>query len=199
MIIENWLFLVLVVSILIIPGTSNALLAASGAQVGFWRALWLIPVQLAGYWYGMGIWGLFLNFVDDIWPRLPEILQIGSAAYMGWIAFKLWRTSSITPQPGKKQMSIGHLFFSTLINPKSLLLAVAVLPDWTWDSINNYMLVMMVFAFILLPVSSLWLLFGRAMAYGQRGWITTRRLQRLSALVLFAFAIPLILRFVLPH
>lgn len=199
MIIENWLFLILVVSILIVPGPSNALLATSGVQAGFWRTLLLIPVQLAGFWYGMGIWGLFLNFVDDIWPNLPLLLKIGSAAYMGWIAYKLWRSASITLQSDKKPITVSRLFFTTLINPKPLLLAVAVLPDWTWDSVHNYLLVMLAFALILLPVSSLWVLFGRAIAYGQLGWITTQRLQRLSALVLVAFAIPLILKLVLPH
>lgn len=199
MIIENWLFLVLVVSILIVPGPSNALLASSGVQAGLWRTLLLIPVQLMGFWYGMGIWGLFLNFVDDIWPSLPLLLKIGSAAYMGWVAFKLWRTSSIILQKDKKPITVSRLFFITLINPKPLLLAVAVLPDWTWDSVHNYLLVMLAFACILLPVSSLWVLFGRAMAYNQLGWVTTQRLQRLSAVVLVAFAIPLIVKLVLPH
>jgi threonine/homoserine/homoserine lactone efflux protein len=189
--IENWWFLVLVASILVTPGPTNTLLAASGVQMGVVRSLLLIPAELMGYWYAISFWALFLNFADNIWPALPRIMQFLSAAYMCWLAVKLWKTSNIRLESEKRLIDFKQLFFATLLNPKALLFAVAILPKAAWDSVTNYLMVMGSFSVVLLPIAALWLMFGSALAMGKIKWLTPHRLQRGSAVVLVMFAVPL--------
>lgn len=196
--IENWWFLVLVATILMTPGPTNTLLAASGVQIGIFRSLLLIPAELLGYCYAISFWGLFLNFADSTWPALQSILQFLSAGYMVWLAIKLWKSANIRLQSEKNLIGFRQLFFATLLNPKALLFAVAIFPKATWDSATNYLTVLGSFSVVLVPIAALWLTFGSALALGSFKWLTPQRLQRGSAVVLVMFAVPLILK-VLVH
>lgn len=192
--IENWWFLVLVATILLTPGPTNTLLAASGVQMGILRSLLLIPAELLGYWYAISFWALFLNFVDNTWPAVPKIMQLMSAAYMVWLAIKLWKAANIRLQSEKPLIGFRQLFFATLLNPKALLFAVAILPKTTWDSVSNYLIVLGSFSAVLVPIALTWLTFGSALALGKIKWLTPQRLQRGSAVVLVLFAVPLMLK-----
>lgn len=192
--IENWWFLVLVATILITPGPTNTLLAASGVQMGIFRSLLLIPAELLGYWYAISFWGLFLNFADNTWPALPRVMQFLSAGYMVWLAIKLWKSANIRLQSEKRLIGFRQLFFATLLNPKALLFAIAIFPKSTWDSVGNYLSVLGSFSGLLIPIAALWLTFGSALAMGKIKWLTPQRLQRGSAVVLVLFAVPLIMK-----
>ena len=91
--IENWLFALAVIAVLMIPGPTNALLASSAHQQGIAKTSLFIPTQLLGYFYAISLWALFIHLCSPTWPHLITILHLFSAAYVLWLAFRLWKLS----------------------------------------------------------------------------------------------------------
>ncbi len=189
--IESWLFLTLVATILLTPGPTNTLLAASGIQVGFRRSMLLIPAEAAGYFCAITLWGSVLSVMAQQWPALPSILKLISVSYILWLAIRLWKTSHIKELSEQHSIGTRQLFVATFLNPKALLFALTVFPAATWSNLSNYMSVMLAFLGLLIPIASLWVLFGHLLNTGHIKWLTQSGLQRTASLVLFAFTLPI--------
>lgn len=190
-IIESWLFLTLVATILLTPGPTNTLLAASGVQIGFRRSIVLIPAEAAGYFCAITLWGSVLSVLAQQWPALPSILKLISVSYILWLAIKLWKTSNIKELSQQESIGARQLFLATFLNPKALLFALTIFPAATWSNLHNYLLVMLAFLGLLIPIASLWVLFGHLLNTGHIKWLTQHGLQRTASLVLFGFTLPL--------
>lgn len=189
--IESWLFLTLVATILLTPGPTNTLLAASGVQVGFRRSMLLIPAEALGYFCAITLWGSVLSVLAKQWPVMPSILKLISVSYILWLAIKLWKSANIKELSEQEHIGARQLFVATFLNPKALLFALTVFPAATWSNLHNYMAVMMAFLSLLIPIASLWVLFGHLLNAGHIKWLTRAGLQRTASLVLFAFAMPI--------
>lgn len=189
--IESWLFLTLVATILLTPGPTNTLLAASGVQVGFRRSMLLIPAEALGYFCAITLWGSVLSVLAKQWPVMPSILKLVSVSYILWLAIRLWKTSHIKELSEQHSIGARQLFVATFLNPKALLFALTVFPTATWSNLSNYMSVMLAFLGLLIPIASLWVLFGHLLNTGHIKWLTQSGLQRTASLVLFAFTLPI--------
>ena len=91
----SWFFVGLVITILLTPGPTNTLLASSGIQSGIRKSLRLIPAEALGYLIAISIWGLIIGTVSKKFPMIPVILKLFSAAYIFYLAVKLWRTATV--------------------------------------------------------------------------------------------------------
>ncbi len=194
--IESWLFTLAVIAVLMIPGPTNALLASSAHQQGIAKTSLFIPTQLLGYLYAISLWALFIHLCSPTWPHLITILHFFSAAYVLWLAFRLWKLSYLE-QHNQRHTSIRprQLFFATLKNPKALLFAAGIFPTETWDSATNCLLVYAAFCLVLVPTAMFWMSFGRAILSGQLNKLKADQFYKGSALLLIVCMLPVVARF----
>jgi threonine/homoserine/homoserine lactone efflux protein len=194
--IGNWLFVLAVIAVLMIPGPTNALLASSAHQQGIAKTSLFIPAELVGYLYAISLWSLFIHLSAPIWPHLITILHFLSAGYVIWLAVRLWKLSYLE-RHNQRHTSIRprQLFFATLKNPKALLFAAGIFPTETWESSIQCLMVYAVFCMVLIPTAVFWMAFGRAILSGESNKIRADQFFKGSALFLVLCMLPVVIRF----
>jgi len=119
------LFVLAVLTVLITPGPTNTLLFTSGATVGISRSLRLLVAEFAGY--NLGI--LTAGFVLAPWiagtPYARQWLVLFAGLYLTGLAAKLWRRGV---DVDRTTVIPRHVFVTTLLNPKVLVFAFAIIP-----------------------------------------------------------------------
>lgn len=187
----SWLFVGLVITILLTPGPTNTLLASSGIQVGIRKSLALIPAESFGYLLSITFWGFLIGKVSTQLPLLPTILKLFSAAYILYLAIKLWRTADVEQSVLQPTIRARELFCATLLNPKALLFASAIFPTIAWKNLDYYISHMLVFLILIVPIAFFWTLIGSVLAKNKIKWLNQSNMQKTASLVLMSFSIPL--------
>lgn len=187
----SWFFIGLVITILLTPGPTNTLLASSGIQVGLRKSLLLIPAEAVGYIIAITAWGMLIGKVSATFPLLPTFLKLLSAAYIIFLAIKLWRTANQDVVLNQPTIRPKELLCATLLNPKALLFASAIFPAAAWKSQDIYMAHMGTFVALILPIALFWISVGAMLASKKVNWLSQAKLQRTACVVLVSFAIPI--------
>lgn len=194
--IENWLFILPMFAVLLIPGPTNALLASAAHTQGVVKTAYFIPAEWLGYIYGIALWSIFIHLTSPIWPFLIPALHTLSTLYVLWLAFRLWKSSQLKYYgQTHKHYKPYHLFVSTLKNPKTLLFAAGIFPETTWDNVQNALMVLGIFTAAMLPVSCFWMLFGRRLLSNQVKGFSADHLYKGSAMLLVICMLPLVFKF----
>jgi len=175
------LFIAAVLTLLGTPGPTNTLLATSGAMVGMRRSLPLLAAELTGYLIAVAAIRIVLGPVIHIYPLVAIGLKLAVVAYLGWIAFRLWRQDEALT--GTQTVGGRAVFVTTLLNPKALIFALSIIPA-AHPALAWYFLA---FALAVPSVGLAWILVGRAIgaASGARNAGIVRRVASV-ALVGFA-------------
>ncbi len=144
------------------PGPNNVLLASSGANFGYRRALPLIlGIQAGGALLtlltclGLGSW--FSAF-----PVLHQILRVSGAIYLIWLA---WKLSTLSVAEAAQPMTLMQALMFQAFNPKSWVKAITLASVFMPVGMNvtiGALLVTGTAVIVGLPVSSTWALFGVA-------------------------------------
>ena len=187
----SWFFIGLVITILLTPGPTNTLLASSGILVGLRKSLLLIPAEAVGYIIAITAWGMLIGKVSATLPLLPIFLKLLSAAYIVFLAIKLWRTANQDVVLNQPTIRPKELLCATLLNPKALLFASAIFPAAAWKSQDIYMAHMSTFVGLILPIALFWISVGAMLATNKVNWLSQAKLQRTACIVLVSFAIPI--------
>lgn len=187
----SWFFIGLVITILLTPGPTNTLLASSGIQVGLRQSLLLIPAEAVGYIIAITAWGMLIGKVSATFPLLPTFLKLMSAAYIIFLAIKLWRTANQDVVLNQPTIRPKELLCATLLNPKALLFASAIFPAAAWKSQDIYLAHMGTFVALILPIALFWISVGAMLASKKVNWLSQAKLQRTACVVLVSFAIPI--------
>ncbi|EKU55059.1 efflux protein, LysE family [Acinetobacter sp. WC-323] len=187
----SWFFIGLVITILLTPGPTNTLLASSGIQVGLRKSLLLIPAEAVGYIIAITAWGMLIGKVSATFPLLPTFLKLLSAAYIIFLAIKLWRTANQDVVLNQPTIRPKELLCATLLNPKALLFASAIFPAAAWKSQDIYLVHMGTFVALILPIALFWISVGAMVASKKVNWLSQAKLQRTACVVLVSFAIPI--------
>ena len=187
----TWFFIGLVITILLTPGPTNTLLASSGIQVGIRKSLRLIPAEAFGYLISITAWGFLIGKVSVHLPLLPTILKLFSASYIIYLAIKLWRTADAEVSFNQPTIRARELFFATLLNPKALLFASAIIPTIAWTKLDYYLSHMSLFLVLIVPIAFFWTFIGSILASNKIRWLNQSNLQKTASLVLMSFSIPL--------
>lgn len=119
-------FLLAAAALLAAPGPSNTLAGVAGMQDGLRRVVLLLPALVAGYlcavlplaWAGANL--------TRVWPALMPGIRLAAAAWVLWLAVGLWRAGPRGAHGGA--VSAARLWLTTLLNPKALVVALALLP-----------------------------------------------------------------------
>ena len=146
------------------PGPNNVMLATSGAQFGYRRALPQIfgtnsGVAVQTFITCLGLGGLFVAF-----PILHQGLRIAGALYLVFLAWKL-SASSLGEARSAKPLSFAQAALFQAVNPKSwvksITLASVFMPAGLSTPVGA-LLVAVVGLVIGFPSASMWALFGVA-------------------------------------
>lgn len=187
----SWFFIGLVMTILLTPGPTNTLLASSGIQVGIRKSIQLIPAEAFGYLVAITFWGVLIGKISTHFPALPQILKLFSAAYILYLAIKLWRTAEVSDDLNQISIRARELFLATLLNPKALLFASAIFPSIVWKSSQYYVAYILVFLCLLIPIAFLWIFMGTLLGRKNSRWLNQKNMQKTASLVLMSFSLPL--------
>lgn len=117
-----------VLALLLTPGPTNTLLAASGATVGVRRSLRLVPCEIAGYGISIFVLILLVGPLVAGHAAFGAALRMAAAGYLAWSAVVLWRTAGERFADAPRPISPRRVFTTTLLNPKALVFAFAIFP-----------------------------------------------------------------------
>ena len=194
--VEYGLTVLAIFAIFMIPGPSNALLASSARHIGILKSLRLIPFELMGYLYAIGLWWLFIKVTHDIWPALITILHLFSFVYVIWLALGLWRMKQLQQYSQQySKIEPRQLFYATFRNPKALLLSTGIFPASTWSTMLEYSINMGLLIAVLIPSAIFWLYFGDKLLTGKFKGLEQEQLFKHSALLLLLCILPIFARF----
>jgi len=112
-------------ALLLVPGPTNALLAASGATVGVSRSLPLLLFEIVGYELAVALARGLIAPVLAHAPWVTPIIRAAAALYLLGLAVSLWRTRWAA---GARLVRGHHMLVTTLLNPKTLLTALVLWP-----------------------------------------------------------------------
>lgn len=119
-------FCLALVTVLVVPGPTNTLLATSGATVGLRRSLHLLLFELIGYATAITLIRVFIASVIERLPGETRFIRVVAAIYLIALAFALWRWRLAS---ATRAVRAHHVFITTLLNPKALLIALVLLPQ----------------------------------------------------------------------
>jgi threonine/homoserine/homoserine lactone efflux protein len=173
-------FFLAVLTLLVTPGPTNTVMATAGA--GPRRSpISLLLAELAGYLAIIWLARLALLPLIDLYPPAGIAVKVVVVAYLGYAAFRLWRNPIAV---GNEAVVVGPrlVFFTTMLNPKGLIFAVAVFPG---DHPQLYAYVA-AFAVLVGVCGFTWFSLGRGLSLivGRHASI----LPRVAAIALLGFA-----------
>ena len=171
------------------PGPNNVMLATSGAQFGYRRALPQIfgtnsGVAVQTFITCLGLGSLFVAF-----PVLHQVLRITGALYLVFLAWKL-SASSLGEAKDAKPLSYTQDALFQAVNPKSWVKAITLASVFMPAGLSTpvgALLVAVVGLVIGFPSASMWALFGVAI----RRLLTDPRKQRIFNLSMGAMLLVL--------
>ena len=169
-----------------VPGPTNALLAAAGAEERR-DGVALVAAVVAGYALSVMALRLVGTPVLTALPELVPVLRLILAVWLARLGCCLW---SGPPADGSGGVGPRAVFFATLLNPKGAVFAFALWPAAVAAGDPTTRLAWCLgFGLTIAAASALWLTFGRLVATASPR--SARLVARLSALLLFGFAVTL--------
>jgi threonine/homoserine/homoserine lactone efflux protein len=169
--------------LLAMPGPTNALLMAAGAERGLRRGLPLITVEIIAY--GLAITPLLIfSEMLGAWREIGGLaLKTIAIGIVLLLAFRLWQRAGKAMEGAV--ISAKSIFWVTLFNPKSLVFAFVIFPPVT--GMTDIGAKAGLFTLLALAAGSLWIAAGALLASGRMQ--RAELIGRLSAIALCAFAV----------
>jgi threonine/homoserine/homoserine lactone efflux protein len=180
-------FIIVAVALLATPGPTNTLLATSGAASGFRKSLVLLLGEFLGYLIAIAV---LITAMGPIVARAPNFglaLRIASGLYLLHVAWKLWgHTEEMLLRKGG--VSLRQVFVTTLLNPKALIFAFAIIPFGSTGDIWKSAPWLATLTLLIAIVGSCWIAAGTALQRGMGGGVSAHMCCRAGAIVLTLFA-----------
>ncbi|MBK8772006.1 MAG: LysE family translocator [Rhizobiales bacterium] len=130
-----WIYFILVLGIIIVPGMDMFFVMANGLAGGRARALAATCGVVAGGAFHTLFGAFALSAIVAAAPQLLTLILMTSAVYMAWIGWTLLRSAitvdSIDGSTARDSRKAFHLGFMTcVLNPKAYLFTSAVYPQF---------------------------------------------------------------------
>jgi threonine/homoserine/homoserine lactone efflux protein len=157
-------FALSLVALLVSPGPTNTLIALGGAARGFSRALPLIGAELSGYLLVITPLALFGRPLLEAHPALSGAVRIAAAVWVMALAVRLWARPGAGGDAGL--VTFRRVFVTTLLNPKGLVIGLALLPATTPLGLLPWLAL---FSALVLVVAGGWIAAGAAVGRATAG------------------------------
>ncbi|MEA5060163.1 MAG: LysE family transporter [Candidatus Pelethousia sp.] len=125
-------FLTYVVIVDFTPGPNTMTSMSNGVRFGFKRTLPFMGGLILGQSVIMALVGLFSKALFDYLPGVKPFMLVIGAAYMLYLAYKIWHSGEPKGADGKKDVSATFFtgVFLQFINPKFLLFALTTMSNY---------------------------------------------------------------------
>jgi threonine/homoserine/homoserine lactone efflux protein len=131
-----WLYFVVVLGIIALPGLDMAYVAANALVGGRRTGLAAVAGIVAGGACHVAMGALGVAAIVRLWPALFNLLLAAGAAYIGWIGWKLARAGAhklqvqadAVARPAAVVFRNGML--TCLLNPKAYVFMLAIFPQF---------------------------------------------------------------------
>lgn len=120
------IFFSAVLAILIAPGPTNTLMSVAGAQSGVRRVVRLLPAELFGYLTTILPLAYLGAAVLDRHPAAALTLKVAAAAWVMFLAVRLWGRWGDSDASGK--VTARRIYLTTTLNPKALIFGLVLFP-----------------------------------------------------------------------
>jgi len=179
------------------PGPNNSILTASGIKFGFFRSIpniFGIPtghgLQLALVCLGLG--SLFTTF-----PILLDILRFVGAAYILYLAYKMFGSLNITSSEDKSRpLQYHEAILFQFINPKAWVICITAVslfyPEKENLFVGTFFMVIMS-TIINIPSISIWAFGGSVIKYYLSNTSLKKIIEWILALLLLGTAVSVLL------
>lgn len=160
----NWINFLAYVSVSAgTPGPNNIMSMSNGSRLGFKKAIPFNFGVLAGCSITMTICALFCSVLSEVIPKIQTPMQIAGACYMLYLAWKTFKSSSISENEDSKSDFLSG-FLLQFVNPKTFIYGIVSMQSFIIPVYGNNYLVLFLFALLLallgFSFTLLWLLFG---------------------------------------
>lgn len=177
---QLWLFFVVVVGVIALPGLDMAFVFGSALGGGRARGMAALGGIVAGGACHVLMTALGISMLIRLVPGVFNALLLAGALYIGWIGISLLRSVAVFREPaaGSATVSSGAAFrrglLTCLLNPKAYLFMLAIFPQFLRPADGPLWLqALMLWAIIALTQCGVYgplaLLAGRV-----RGWLQNR-------------------------
>ena len=174
-----WLYFLLVLGVIVLPGLDMAYVLASSLMGGRRAGLTAVAGMMTGGMCHVAATGLGLGLLIQLFPSLFNALLLAGAGYIAWIGWSLLRSraSVLELAPGMVRSPWGtfrQAVLTNLLNPKAYLFMFAVFPQFMQVRYGPLWLQAVVLSAIT-ALTQLVVYGGLALAAGEsRGWLAQR-------------------------
>ena len=109
------------------PGANNLLSMSNAIRLGFRRSIRFNLGILAGFAVIMSVCTAFSATLYSFLPKVKIVMQILGAAYMLYLAWKVWKSSSELSADGGKEASFLSGMVLQFANPKIYIYAITAM------------------------------------------------------------------------
>lgn len=109
------------------PGANNLLSMSNAIRLGFYRSVRFNFGILAGFAVIMSACTAFSATLYAFLPKVKIVMQIAGAAYMLYLAWKVWKSSSGLSADGGKEASFLSGMLLQFANPKIYIYAITAM------------------------------------------------------------------------
>lgn len=147
------------------PGANNLLSMSNAVRLGFRRSIRFNLGILAGFSIVMAICAVFSATLHSLLPTLNLVMQVLGAAYMLYLAWKVWKSNNTLKAENGQEASFLSGMILQFVNPKIYIYAITamslyILPVYqSFESILGFTLLL---ALVGASGSFAWALFGAA-------------------------------------
>jgi len=130
-----WLFFVMVLGIIVLPGLDMAFVMASSLMDGRRSGLSAVAGVMAGGAVHVALGAMGVGVVLKLFPGAFNVLLLGGALYIAWVGLSLWRGASALGEVGETASrslpaTFGRAALTCLLNPKAYVFMLAIFPQF---------------------------------------------------------------------
>lgn len=147
------------------PGANNLLSMSNAIRLGFRRSIRFNLGILAGFTTVMTICAVFSTALYSFLPKIKFVMQFLGAAYMLFLAWKLWRSSNDQSADGGNEASFLSGMILQFANPKIYIYAITAMSLYilpVYQSAGAFIGFTIILSLIGASGSFVWALFGAA-------------------------------------
>jgi threonine/homoserine/homoserine lactone efflux protein len=175
------------------PGPNNLMLMASGANFGIRRTLPHLFGIVFGFSAMVILVGVGLMQIFDVYPLSYELLRIFSIVYLGYLAWKIAGSTSISANAAAKPLTLLQAALFQWVNPKAWAFALTLIAIYApTHSLAAVAVVALVAGLVNLPSIFVWIVIGERMQCYLRDATRLRVFNYLMALLLLASLYPVV-------
>ena len=182
-------FILGALTLLAVPGPTNALMLVAGTQGGISHALAAAGAATLGYLLAVTLLGGVIGPLLLEQPVLMNAIRFAAAGYLLIAAWRLWQTEASSIGRNRIVVSPGAVFLTTLLNPKAVIIAFTLMPEGWTAKTGAAIPHLVVLCGLVFGISTLWGLLGRLLRSSLERTGAGKLTSRLGAIILGLFGV----------